>query len=83
MGKVFYMRRNGCLCNDILLEGVADWESAIICAKNTVNFATTKYSKAKRKKFGLDDYIEVYCGKRRSELTFEDLRNPEVYRQVY
>lgn len=83
MEKKFYMRRNGGMCNDILLENATDWESAIINVKASVNYVTTKLSKAKRNKFGLDDYIEVYCGKLRSELTFEDLRNPEVYRKVY
>ena len=78
----FYMQNNGSLYFDFKLKS-ANWEDAITEAKNTQNYAITKLKKSIKDKRGIDDYVEVYCGKLRRELTFADLHDENVYRRIY
>jgi hypothetical protein len=78
----FYMMLNGGTYRDIKLP-VDNWEDAIEYVKKSANYLSTKRPRTVRLRLALDEYIEVYRGKPRKNLTFEDLENPKVYRRVY
>jgi hypothetical protein len=76
------MQSNGMICRDIPIQAET-WEQAIEKIKHTANYKVTKMSLEYRDKKGIDDYVELYKNKLRKDLTFEDLRNPDVYRRIY
>lgn len=83
MDKFYFTDQNGLGHYDIPLNAT-NWEDAVEEVKQTTSYAKLSYSKTLKKKFHIDyDYVEVHKNARRVDLTFEDLRNPEVYRKVY
>lgn len=79
----FYMQPATHAYADIPLKST-NWADAIEEVKSTINYTTATQTPAKmRDKRGISEYVEVYCGKLRRELSFADLRNPEIYQKVY
>lgn len=81
--SVFYMQKNGGASGCDIPIQAETWEQAIEQVKRTVNYKITKMSPTYRNKRCINDYVELYQGKKRKELTFDDLHNPNVYRKVY
>lgn len=83
MKTTFYMQPATHAYADIALKSI-NWADAIEEVKATINYITATQTPAKtRNKRGISEYVEVYCGKLRKELSFADLRNPEIYQKVY
>lgn len=79
----FYMQPVTHAYADIALKST-NWADAIEEVKATTNYITATQTSAKiRDKRGISEYVEVYCGKLRRELSFADLRNPETYQRIY
>lgn len=83
MDKFYYSDLNGSAHYDIPLTATT-WEDAIMEVKTTLAYAKLSYSKTFKKKLNIVyDYVEIHKNVLRKDMTFEDLRNPEVYHKVY
>lgn len=83
MDKFYYSDQNGNGHHDIPLSATT-WQDAIIEVKTTLAYAKLFYSKTFKKKLNIVyDYVEIHKNVLRKNMTFEDLRNPEVYRKVF
>lgn len=79
----YYDQNNNGVYIDYPLQAT-NWEDAIEEVKHKIAYAKLSYSKTLKKKFQMAcDYVEVYRNVLRKDMSFEDLRNPDVYRRIY
>lgn len=82
MNKFYYFNVNGSQYYDYPLQAT-NWKAAINEAKSQFAYQRLYFPKYKKKSYEIADYIEVYKNKLRKDLSFDDLKNPEMYRKIY